>query len=116
MIQRSGYVPPNSDREGLTVADRAPEVFDDEYKGSQEASKGIIGMLEVILADFDRTGTVVDQAENEAQGKFENFEQSNSQDTNTKEDSVIAKNSTITGIDDDLVGLSDSLKSAQDTH
>jgi hypothetical protein len=49
------YVPPNSDREGKTVGDRAPEIFDDKYRGDQSSSKGIIGLLEVILSDFDRT-------------------------------------------------------------
>merc|ERR1719384_428722 len=106
MLQRSGYVPPNSDREGLTVADRAPRVFDEEYKGSQETSKGIIGMLEVILADFDRTGTVVDQQEEAAQGKFETFEQTTSQDTSTKQESVNSKTGEVSTIDDELVTLS----------
>merc|ERR1712079_993004 len=49
------YVPPNSDREGKTVGDRAPEIFDEEYRGDQSSSKGIIGLLEVVLSDFGRT-------------------------------------------------------------
>merc|ERR1712113_615370 len=106
--QSSGYVPPNSDREGLTVADRAPNVFDADYKGSQEASKGIIGMLEVILADFDRTGTTVGQQESQAQGKFETFEQTNTEDTNTKQTSVGTKSDQVDSINDDLVTLRDS--------
>merc|ERR1712113_383945 len=49
------YVPPNADREGKTVGDRAPEIFDEKYRGDQSSSKGIIGLLEVILSDFERT-------------------------------------------------------------
>merc|ERR1711934_1258493 len=50
------YKPPKSDREGKTVEDRAPETsFSGDYKGKQEASKSIIGLLEVILSDFERT-------------------------------------------------------------
>merc|ERR1719464_2177797 len=116
MIQRSGYVPPDSDREGLTVADRAPEVFDSEYKGSQDASKGIIGMLEVILADFDRTSSTVDSQETQAQSDFEDFERVNEQDAQTKQNSETAKNSQVTTIDDEIVGLTDSLKSAEKAH
>jgi hypothetical protein len=109
-------VPPRPDREGLTVADRAPDVFDSEYKGSQEASKGIIGMLEVILADFDRTGSTVDSQETQAQSDFENFESVNKQDTETKENSETAKNSQVTTIDAEIIGLTDSLKSAKKAH
>jgi len=115
-VQRSGYVPPNSDRDGLTVADRAPEVFDSEYKGSQEASKGIIGMLEVILKDFERTGSSVTQQEDDSQGKFEDFERTNTDDTNTKQGSVDTKNGEVSDIDDDLVTLRDNLKSANENH
>jgi len=115
-LQRADYVPPNSDREGLTVADRAPDVFDSEYHGSQEASKGIIGMLEVILADFDRTGTTVESQENQAQLDFEDFERVNKQDTETKENSETAKNSQVTSIDDDIVRLTDSLDSTKKAH
>merc|ERR1712232_946114 len=61
------FVPTDSDREGKTVADKAPEVFDSEYKGAQEASKGILGLLDVILSDFERTTSTVTQEEGEAQ-------------------------------------------------
>jgi len=45
------YVPPNSDRSGKTVADLAPKEFDSsDYKGQQEASKGILGLLETTKA------------------------------------------------------------------
>lgn len=116
MIQRSGYVPPNSDREGLTVGDRAPDVFDSEYKGSQEASKGIIGILEVIRSDFERTETVVSQQEIDAQEKFEGYEQANTDDTGVKQNSVSTKEDEVSGITDDLVGLNDSLGTAQKSH
>lgn len=49
------YVPKNSDREGKTVADKAPEIFDEKYHGRQDSAGGIIGLLEVIVSDFERT-------------------------------------------------------------
>merc|ERR1719263_830763 len=49
------YVPPDSDREGNTVGDLAPEAFEGHYHGKQSSAKGIIGILEVILSDFERT-------------------------------------------------------------
>merc|ERR1719240_2188125 len=55
LIQTGKYVPPKSDRDGNTVGDLAPEVSDEKYHGAKSESKGIIGILEVILSDFDRT-------------------------------------------------------------
>merc|ERR1719468_234837 len=69
-----GYVPPNSDREGLTVADRAPEVWSGTYHGSQSNSKGILGLLEVIQSDFERTIAQTTEDENTSQTAFETLE------------------------------------------
>merc|ERR1719277_1786233 len=115
----SGYEPwvaTNSDRAGNTVGDLAPEVFDSEYKGSQEASKGVIGLLEVILADFGRTETQVNSDENAAVGAYNTFEQTNTADTNTKQGFVDTKNSRITTLDGELLTANDDLKSAQQAH
>jgi len=50
------YVPPNAGRDGENVADKAPDTFaNEDYHGQQTASKGIVGILEVILSDFERT-------------------------------------------------------------
>merc|ERR1712113_329512 len=67
------YVPPDSDREGQTVGDRAPEIFDSEYKGAQKDSKGIIGLLNVMLSDFERTGNTVSENEDAAQTEYEAY-------------------------------------------
>jgi len=80
------YKPPKSDREGLTVEDRAPETsFSGEYKGKQDASKGITGLLEVILADFERTIEKVGEEEKEAEDKFDEFKKKTDESTEKKE-------------------------------
>merc|ERR1711972_649915 len=79
-LPQVGYVPPNSDREGSTVGDLAPEVFDSEYKGDQASSKGIIGMLNVILSDFERTGNVVSGNEKTAASAFDTYKKNTSKD------------------------------------
>jgi len=118
-LQRTGYVPfvpTNSDRDYLTVADRAPDIFNSTYHGSIDSSKGIIGLLEVILADFDRTGATVQSQENQAQTDFEDMERVNKQDTDTKENSKKAKDSSVTSIDGEIVRLTDELKSTKKAH
>merc|ERR1719230_154670 len=85
------YVPPNSDREGNTVGDLAPEVFDTKYKGAQAEGGGIIGILEVILSDFERTIAVTTEEEQMAQQDFEEFEADTKADIELKEKDIKEK-------------------------
>jgi predicted nucleic acid-binding Zn-ribbon protein len=60
------YVPPNSDRDGNTVGDLSPDIFKKEYAGAHENSKGIFGILEVLISDFERTTQAVNSEEEES--------------------------------------------------
>merc|ERR1719235_992458 len=102
-IQTGKYVPPNADREGLTVADRAPEVFSGSYHGSQGASKGILGLLDVILSDFERTIDTTEDAEDTAAASFGTFESDTKTDNADKEGQIDDKEGRISDIDDELV-------------
>merc|ERR1719162_644831 len=56
-------------------ADDLPDAgFSGGNKGSQSASKGILGMMEVILSDFDRTISSTEKWEKEAAAEFLEFE------------------------------------------
>jgi len=110
------YVPPNSDREGKTVSDRAPEVFDSEYKGSQDASKGILGMLEVILTDFDRTIATVTEEEEEAEADFQAFKKESEEDTEAKDAAKTLKEGQVSEETATLGELQDDLKEASEAH
>lgn len=59
--------------------------FDGAYKGKQEASTGIIGMLEVIKSDFDRTIRHTTDAEAKAHADFVEFDRESRSDTSGKE-------------------------------
>merc|ERR1712203_1153479 len=59
--------------------------FEGAYKGKQEASTGIIGMLEVIKSDFDRTIRHTTDAEAKAHADFVEFDRESRSDTSGKE-------------------------------
>merc|ERR1719160_1971055 len=82
------YTPPVTDSSGGTFADMAPKGFSGSYSGNQQRSKGIIGMLEVILSDFERTLDTVKKSEDEAQSKFQTFESDTDADNKAKQDDV----------------------------
>merc|ERR1719420_440859 len=54
-------------------ADDAPASFTTPYKGMGGSSKGVLGMLEVILADFSRLQAETSSSEAEAADQFEKF-------------------------------------------
>lgn len=53
-----------------TEDDTSGPGFEGNYVGSQDAMKGIMGLLEVLLSDFEREARKTTDAENEAQAAF----------------------------------------------
>merc|ERR1719393_624853 len=56
-----------------TALVQAPEIFDSPYKGMQAESGGVIGMLEVILSDFERLQAETEAAEEKSQKEYDEF-------------------------------------------
>jgi len=83
------YVPPNSDASGNTVGDLAPEVAEGEYKGNQDASAAILGLMEVIVSDFEGTIEATKEAEKEAAAEYEKYK--NDSEAEIKEKSELKK-------------------------
>jgi len=107
------YTPPNAGRDGLTVADKAPESFSGEYHGNGAAGKGIIGILDVIHSDFERTveKTTGDEAAN--QGIFDDNVGDLNGDTETKQNSINTKEGQIETNDVELTNQKQDNKDAQ---
>merc|ERR1719264_427501 len=103
------YVPPNADREGKTVGDRAPEIFDEEYRGDQSSSKGIIGLLEVILSDFERTIDKVTEEEKLSAEAFETLKKDTEASIKEKKESKEEKEDLVKSLEADILELEDSL-------
>jgi len=59
--------------------------FAGAYTGKQEASKGIIGMLQVIQTDFERTVRFVEAAEKQASADFVDFDRASRADISGKD-------------------------------
>jgi len=102
-IQTKKYVPPNSDRSGNTVGDLAPESFSGTYHGNGAQSKGILGLLDVILSDFERTIETTEDSEATAQASFDTFEADTKADNEDKESQIDTKEKRIADIEDELV-------------
>lgn len=111
------YKPPKSDREGKTVADRAPEMsWSGEYNGKQDASKGIIGLLEVILSDFERTVSTVDSEEKAAQEEFEKFETETKDSIEKKKAEKQDKEKAVSTAEEVITTAKDELEGAEKLH
>merc|ERR1719324_774349 len=113
-VQTGKYVPPNSDRDGNTVGDLAPEVFDSKYHGAQAESKGIVGILEVILSDFERTDKKTTKEEKEEQEAFEEFEKDTNDDIDTKEKKIKKNEGEVADAEADILDQEQALKDAKD--
>jgi len=59
--------------------------FKGNYGGNQNASKGIIGMLEVIQSDFERTAKTTEASEQSSHAEFIKFDRTSKSDISGKE-------------------------------
>merc|ERR1719218_86944 len=113
-VQTGKYVPPNSDRDGNTVGDLAPEVFDDKYHGAQAESKGIVGILEVILSDFERQNKQTKSDEKDSKEAFEAFEKDTNDDVDKKETRIKKAKGELSDAEADLLDQEQALSDAKD--
>mmetsp|Transcript_117100 Transcript_117100/g.207096 ORF Transcript_117100/g.207096 Transcript_117100/m.207096 type:complete len:672 (-) Transcript_117100:54-2069(-) len=67
------------------VQRRQPEIFDSPYKGMQAENGGVVGMLEVILTDFERLEAETATSEASAQKLYTEFMADSKADKKAKE-------------------------------
>lgn len=113
LFQNGKYVPPNSDREGNTVGDLAPDVFTADYHGAQSESKGIIGILEVILSDFERTEAKTKEDEELSKMAYEMFETDTNKEIDDKEKKIETLEAEVADLESKIVDEEQALKDAQ---
>merc|ERR1719191_804258 len=67
---KAEYKPPKGDASGMTVGDLAPDSFEGDFSGNQDAATGIIGQLDVIKSDFEANIEATKTAEQDADDEF----------------------------------------------
>merc|ERR1719247_1329046 len=102
-------------------ADDAPASFTTPYKGMGGSSKGVLGMLEVILADFSRLQTETSSSEAEAADQFDKFSSDTSaviaskQETSADKGKLKArKEKALVEVEKDIRATQEELDSAND--
>merc|ERR1719313_2682946 len=82
----TAYTPPNADASGKTVGDLAPDSgFSGDFKGNQDAASGILGQLEVIKSDFERTISETNSEEDSNESTYQSFKTDSESDISEKE-------------------------------
>jgi len=82
--------------------DDAPDTPDAPFTGTGDAGGGIMGMLEVIISDFERLEGETSEAEHTAQSEYEAFMADSSEDKAVKEADTKHKTSNLQRIKSDL--------------
>jgi chromosome segregation ATPase len=96
------------------VDDEAPDAgFDGAYTGSQSASTGIMGMLDVIKSDFIRSITETEAAEAQAQADFIEFERETKMSIAKKTNALEHTERELTETSDALAENNDNLRTQQ---
>jgi hypothetical protein len=114
MLQTAKYVPDGAGRDGQTTGDLAPEgseTFTDSYKGAHSESKGIMGILDVIHADFDRSKKQAKVDRDDLIDDFKEFNRTTRGEMTMKNEKVTANELVLTELDGDLLEEKNTLDS-----
>merc|ERR1719263_361361 len=78
------------DADGNSVGDLAPDTGfgDEDFEGNQDAASGIIGLIEVIESDFERTISETKDLEKEDADSFKDYKKQTEDDLKSKKEEV----------------------------
>mmetsp|Transcript_137578 Transcript_137578/g.343313 ORF Transcript_137578/g.343313 Transcript_137578/m.343313 type:complete len:718 (+) Transcript_137578:69-2222(+) len=110
---RVAYHPSGGDRDGNTVADLAPETFSGEYGGKITESKGVIGLLEIIQSDFERTSSTTATLEADQEEEYQRQKGATDEDIEQKEDQRSTAETNIETLENEIIGWEDEERDAQ---
>jgi len=101
--------------DGKTSSDQRPEsgAFETAYDGNQDGSKGVIGMLEVIKADYERTVDTIKADEEKAAGEYKEADERMATKIEEAEGVVSDKTDSETEAQEKITSSEGDLKSAE---
>merc|ERR1719326_1334313 len=107
------YTPPNADRSGATLSDLAPKVSTSTDARAGSEAKGIIGILEVILSDFERTNKQAETDEKDSKEAFEEFEKDTNDDVDKKETRIKKAEGELSDAEAEILNQQQALSDAE---
>lgn len=113
-LQSEKYVPPNADRDGNTMDAMAPKVFEKKYHAAQQESQGIIGILSVIVSDFERIKQKTIENEASSKAQFEKLLDADSGDIALKQKEIKKKEAQVSDTKSDIIDQQQALADAKD--
>lgn len=94
---------------------QAPAVgFEGSYKGAQDASEGILGMLDVIKSDFEKTVSETQAEEDKAAADFSKFKSDSNEDIASKEITLKLNNDDVQETEANIQQAAENLKTTKD--
>jgi DNA repair exonuclease SbcCD ATPase subunit len=114
LLQTNKYVPPGADRDGNTLDGMAPEVFERDYHASQQESKGIMGILNIIVTDFERVKAKALADEAYVKAAFIKLKNPLTGDIALKEKEIKRKTAKVSDTKSDIIDQQQALADAQD--
>jgi len=112
LLQKSKKSP--GGRDGKSVDDLIPETsFDGDYKGKQGQSAGVIGLIELILEDFENTIESTEDTEKTAQTEFEDMNKEALSSIDKHDGEVTSKNSKIKELTEAITQAKDDIIEAK---
>merc|ERR1719261_945127 len=112
-VQYEPFKASGSGADGKTVSDLAPGTFEGAYEGKQQESKGVLGLLNVIKTDFERTISTTEEAEADAEASFQEFKTTTETDIDEKKSDKKSKEGKKADTEADLTEANDENQDAQ---